>query len=188
MASIGLAFVATTLGGCATTPEPAQEQQAQPAYSANDRDCLVRAIYFEANRSSDDGMLAIGTVVINRVKSGIFPDTICGVVGQRGQFAAGVMTSPMQKRDQERIERIAQQILEGKRHPLIASAMFFHRAGLKFHYPGMHYVLVAGGNAFYEKTSRHHRPRPADAEAKPAVAEPAEAKPAEPEAKPPSET
>ena len=158
MASIGLAFVATTLGGCATTPEPAQEQQAQPAYSANDRDCLVRAIYFEANRSSDDGLLALGSVVMNRVNSGIFPDTICGVVGQRGQFAAGVLTRQMQKRDEERIERIAAQILEGKRHPQIANAMYFHQAGLHFRYGDMHYVLVAGGNAFYERTrSLRHR-------------------------------
>ena len=29
--------------------------------------------------------------------------------------------------------------------------MFFHRAGLTFPYKNMHYVLVAGGNAFYEK-------------------------------------
>jgi hypothetical protein len=32
--------------------------------------------------------------------------------------------------------------------------MYFHMAGLRFHYPGMHYVLVAGGNAFYEKRRR----------------------------------
>ena len=31
--------------------------------------------------------------------------------------------------------------------------MFFHTAGLHFPYRNMHYILVAGGNAFYEKVS-----------------------------------
>jgi len=35
--------------------------------------------------------------------------------------------------------------------------MFFHTAGLRFPYKNMHYVLQAGGNAFYEKRSRRHR-------------------------------
>jgi len=33
----------------------------------------------------------------------------------------------------------------------VGNAQFFHTAGLTFPYNNMHYVLVAGGNAFYEK-------------------------------------
>jgi spore germination cell wall hydrolase CwlJ-like protein len=51
------------------------------------------------------------------------------------------------------IEQIADAILAGKRHPGIGAAMHFHLAGLRFPYTNMHYVLVAGGNAFYEKRS-----------------------------------
>jgi hypothetical protein len=39
------------------------------AYSGNERDCLARAMFFESNRSSREGLIAVGTVVINRVKS-----------------------------------------------------------------------------------------------------------------------
>ena len=155
---IGVAAAGLCLAGCAALPSPgtAKAPAEQPAvYAQSDRDCLVRAMYFESNRSSDDGLLAIGSVVMNRVNSGIFPNTICGVVSQRGQFVSGILILPMQKRDQERVERIAEQVLGGRRHPQIANAMFFHRAGLTFHYANMHYGLVAGGNAFYEKTSRH---------------------------------
>jgi spore germination cell wall hydrolase CwlJ-like protein len=161
------ALLGASLCGCAGPAPQDVEAPADkpPEYSANDKDCLVRAMYFESNRSSDEGLLAIGTVVMNRVNSGTFPDTICGVVGQRGQFASGIMTLPMQKRDQERVERIAAQILEGKRHPKIANAMYFHVAGLRFHYANMHYVLVAGGNAFYERLSRRRHEAPADATA-----------------------
>ena len=56
---------------------------------ANQRQCLVRAMYFESNRSSTDGMLAVGSVVMNRVKSPEFPDTICGVVGRAAPVRAG---------------------------------------------------------------------------------------------------
>jgi spore germination cell wall hydrolase CwlJ-like protein len=167
-----IALLGASLAGCAALPEQAEAPaEKPPEYAASDKDCLVRAMYFEANRSSDDGLLAIGSVVMNRVKSGTFPDTICGVVGQRGQFAAGVLTHPMQKRDQERVERIAEQVLGGRRHPQIANAMYFHVAGLRFHYANMHYVLVAGGNAFYERRpSLRHRAHGADIASAPPVA------------------
>ncbi|MDN5568538.1 MAG: cell wall hydrolase, partial [Paracoccus sp. (in: a-proteobacteria)] len=51
------------------------------------QECMERAMYFESNRSSRDGMIAVGTVVMNRVASGEYPGSVCGVVGQKGQFA-----------------------------------------------------------------------------------------------------
>ena len=44
--------------------------------------CLAQAIYFEARGESKKGQLAVGRVVLNRVKSRVYPDTICGVVFQ----------------------------------------------------------------------------------------------------------
>lgn len=44
--------------------------------------------------------------------------------------------------------------MKGQRHPKLKNAMFFHTAGLRFPYNNMHYVLVAGGNSFYEKRNR----------------------------------
>jgi spore germination cell wall hydrolase CwlJ-like protein len=108
-------------------------------------------MYFESNRSSDEGMLAVGTVVMNRFESGRYPHTVCGVVGQRGQFAPGVLTLPMRPDEAARVRRVADAVLAGARHPSVGKAMFFHTAGLTFPYSNMHYVLVAGGNAFYEK-------------------------------------
>jgi spore germination cell wall hydrolase CwlJ-like protein len=136
---------AGSLGGCAGFPLFGSVM--------DDRECLVRAMYFESNRSSDEGLLAVGTVVMNRVASPRYPHTICGVVGQPGQFAQGVLTMPMQPRERDRVEKIADAILAGARHPGVGNAMFFHTAGLTFPYSNMHYVLVAGGNAFYEKVS-----------------------------------
>jgi spore germination cell wall hydrolase CwlJ-like protein len=44
--------------------------------------CLAEAIYFEGGNQSDEGMTAIGHVIMNRVESTNFPDSICGVVHQ----------------------------------------------------------------------------------------------------------
>ena len=46
-------------------------------------ECLARAIYFEAGHESEAGRIAVGKVIINRVNSGKFSNSICGVVYQR---------------------------------------------------------------------------------------------------------
>ena len=122
------------------------------------RHCLMRALYFQSIRSSREGLLAVGTVVMNRVESPKFPNTVCAVVGQRKQFAPGVMTRKVRGKTAD-LERLADSILAGKRHPGVKRAKFFHTAGLTFPYTNMHYVLEAGGNAFYEKRSRKRRKR-----------------------------
>jgi spore germination cell wall hydrolase CwlJ-like protein len=44
--------------------------------------CLARGIYFEARGESIRGQLAVGRVILNRVKSEAYPNTVCGVVYQ----------------------------------------------------------------------------------------------------------
>jgi len=108
-------------------------------------------MYFESNRSSRDGMVAVGSVVMNRVESGQYPRSVCGVVGQRNQFAPGVMTNRMHTRSAPMLREAAQSVLRGERHPLIGNAQFFHAANYRASYNNMHYVLTTGGNAFYER-------------------------------------
>ncbi|WP_455480954.1 cell wall hydrolase [Bartonella sp. B12(2025)] len=124
-------------------------------YPLTERQCLMRAMYFESNRTSREGMIAVGTVVMNRVNSTAYPKTICGVVGQYKQFAPGVLTRPMTETASVALARdAADAVLRGKRDKKLKNAKFFHTAGLSFPYKNMHYVRVAGGNAFYEKRSR----------------------------------
>lgn len=147
--------------------------------SLSDRDCMTRVMYFESNRSSPEGMLAVGTTVMNRLDSPKYPKSVCEVVGQPHQFAPGVLDKPMSPRLAARVAQVADRVLAGERHPQMPhEAMFFHTAGLTFPYNNMHYVLVAGGNAFYEKRGgagraaqdvalANYTPRPARAEAPP---------------------
>ncbi|MBB4076536.1 spore germination cell wall hydrolase CwlJ-like protein [Bartonella fuyuanensis] len=123
-------------------------------YPLTEHQCLMRAMYFESNRTSREGMIAVGTVVMNRVNSTAYPKTICGVVGQYKQFAPGVLTRPMtEKASVARAKEAADAVLRGERDKRVRHAKFFHTAGLSFPYRNMHYVRIAGGNAFYEKRS-----------------------------------
>lgn len=127
------------------------------AYHATekDRECLARAMFFESNRSSRDGLVAVGSVVMNRLESRRWGDDICGVVGAKRQFAPGVLSRPMNSEALPDVMAAADSVLKGERHPDVKdNVMFFHTAGLKFPYKNMHYTTVAGGNAFYEKRSR----------------------------------
>lgn len=170
-----LALAAPALGACSTAPvqtaattaAPATKEPSQARKRAielakadpREKECLVRAMYFESNRTSESGLLGVGTVVMNRVESARYPETICGVVGAPRQFAAGVLTRPMSPRDLPKAEAAAEAILAGKRNEAVGTAKHFHMAGLRFSYPNMHYVTVAGGNAFYVKGERPERRR-----------------------------
>lgn len=45
--------------------------------------CLADNIYFEAAKEPEKGQVAVAFVTLNRMNSGFFPDTICGVVKQK---------------------------------------------------------------------------------------------------------
>ncbi|HBZ42991.1 MAG TPA: cell wall hydrolase [Maritimibacter sp.] len=125
-------------------------------FSSKQLECMSRAMYFESNRSSRDGMVAVGSVVMNRVASPDFPNDVCAVVGQKNQFAPGVMSKPMTERASvARVREAASSVLAGERHPRVNKARFFHAQYYRANYDNMHYVASAGGNAFYEKREPH---------------------------------
>jgi spore germination cell wall hydrolase CwlJ-like protein len=64
--------------------------QDQPA---REQRCLAQAIYFEARGESKEGQAAVAQVVLNRVSSGLYPSTICGVVYQNRDHYDGCQFS-----------------------------------------------------------------------------------------------
>jgi len=49
-------------------------------------DCLTRNIYWEAASEPFEGKVAVAQVTLNRVESGRFANTVCGVVYQKNVF------------------------------------------------------------------------------------------------------
>lgn len=56
-------------------------------FQEDDRYLLANLIYCEAGNQSYDGQLAVGSVVINRVLSSVYPNTVVGVIYQNKQFS-----------------------------------------------------------------------------------------------------
>ena len=56
--------------------------------SSSDIQLMARAINGEARGEPYEGQVAVGAVILNRVKSSQFPNTIAGVIYQSGAFTA----------------------------------------------------------------------------------------------------
>lgn len=56
--------------------------------SASDLQLMARAINGEARGEPYEGQVAVGAVILNRVKSSKFPNTIAGVIYENGAFTA----------------------------------------------------------------------------------------------------
>lgn len=68
----------------------ARDPGARPSYVAHiapeqrERElrCLAEAVYFEARSEPEEGQAAVAQVVLNRMRSGLYPASVCGVVYQ----------------------------------------------------------------------------------------------------------
>lgn len=67
---------------------PKEEVQAASSGRGSDVQLLARAINGEARGEPYEGQVAIGAVILNRVKDSRFPNTIAGVIYQSGAFTA----------------------------------------------------------------------------------------------------
>lgn len=56
-------------------------------YSEKQLNCLAQNIYHEARGEPTSGQLAVAFVTLNRTEDDRFPDSICDVVYQKGQFS-----------------------------------------------------------------------------------------------------
>ena len=61
---------------------------ASKSSTTSDLQLMARAINGEARGEPYEGQVAVGAVILNRVKSSKFPNTIAGVIYQSGAFTA----------------------------------------------------------------------------------------------------
>lgn len=96
--------------------------------------CLAEAIYFEARGETATGQIAVAEVVLTRVESPFWPDTVCGVIRQGAgrpgcQFSYQCDGLP-EEFDSEaaygRAERIARAMLSGAPRRLTGGATHYH--------------------------------------------------------------
>ena len=80
--AIKLASLQSSIPLASAPKSPNYADLIDPRHIAKEQKCLAEAIYFEARSESATGQAAVAQVVLNRVKSGLYPTTVCGVVYQ----------------------------------------------------------------------------------------------------------
>jgi spore germination cell wall hydrolase CwlJ-like protein len=68
-------------------------------YSEKQLNCLAQNIYHEARGEPDSGQLAVAFVTLNRTEDERFPNSICNVVYQTGQFSWTKRNPKIKERD-----------------------------------------------------------------------------------------
>ncbi|MGV8928686.1 MAG: cell wall hydrolase [Brevundimonas sp.] len=127
--------------------------------ASRDLDCLTKAAYYEARGEGRDGMRAVTQVVLNRVRHGAFPNSVCGVVYQGAgrrtgcQFSFtcdGSMRGRVNQAAWNRARDVASDALSGTVYSAVGNATHFHTTGVS---PGWRNSLVrvsqVGDHLFY---------------------------------------
>lgn len=91
-------------------------------------DCMAKAIYYESRGGSDKDMQSIGLTIMNRVKSGTFPDSVCGVVKQKHQFSPNIRNGAAirEKSEYEKSLSYSRKIISGGIKDFTNGAQYFH--------------------------------------------------------------
>lgn len=117
------AIVETPAAAAPEAPEPAESEAV--SVSARELECMTKVILYEAGAESRAGQVAVAQVVMNRVESPRFPDTICGVIYQRGQFSSIRSFNPPRNARWNRAMALARDVLDGH-EAVVGEALYFH--------------------------------------------------------------
>jgi len=115
---------------------PAERLGLDEASRAKSEKCLAEAIYFESRGEAVRGQMAVAQVILNRVFSGKYPNTVCGVVYQNAHrrlhcqftFACDGIPDIVREPDMwERAKTISAEMLDGKLWlPEVGKATHYH--------------------------------------------------------------
>ncbi len=160
----GTAAIATETAEPAA--QPAAEAAIAPAYSSLSKlvsamgattdvsqdaelRCLATAVYFESRGEPLEGQLAVAQAIVNRVESGRYANSICGVVKQRGQFSFDHSRIPTAGRDWQTAQGVARVAADDMWHEVAPRAVSFHAARLSPGWRGKTRIAQIGNHVFY---------------------------------------
>jgi len=117
----------------------APEATARAATSFGDSArCLALALYWEAKSEGREGMLAVASVVLNRVAHPAFPSSVCAVVRQGGEqppcqfswWCDGKSDRPTEAQAWSLAQRLAKKTLADPPPDRTHGALFFHNTSI----------------------------------------------------------
>ena len=113
----------------------ADAREEEPAAREDAAHCLALAMYWEAKGEGRGGMLAVGSVVLNRVENPNHPDSVCGVVKEGGEappcafsfWCDGRPDDPVEEEPWAMAQELAGQLLTRRPPDPTEGAILFHR-------------------------------------------------------------
>ncbi len=122
-----------------------QEEQLPPFTGGDENDISMLAALIECEAGGEiyEGKLAVGSVVINRVRSSYFPNTLVEVIYQSGQFspvASGRYATVLSRGASQECVRAATEVLAGN---ITLNCLYFRRN------TGVIQGTVIGNHVFY---------------------------------------
>ncbi len=131
------------------------------SYNASDTELiwLAATIQAEADGESYTGKLGVGSVIMNRVKSSAFPNTVIGVITQNMQFASyrsGKVELFVERGPNSTCVRAAQEVLGGAR---VGDYLFFMTKYWADYYRIKTYTMI-GNHAFFYRWETYDPPEP----------------------------
>lgn len=95
---------------------------------ADSVECMAKAIYFESRGGSEKDQLAVAHTVQNRVKAKGFPNSVCGVVSAKSQFAPHIRSGAAIREQSawQKAKELARKVLNGNSKDFTRGATYFH--------------------------------------------------------------
>ncbi len=110
--------------------------------------CMTMTLYHEARGEPIGGQFAVGMVILNRVQSEDYPNTICDVITEENQFTFE-WEPPKDDHAWSRSAQIASQLLNGKLDDVTKGALCYARHDSKRAWKCADNPLLIGSHRFW---------------------------------------
>ncbi len=168
----GAAFAG--LSASLSLPARAQEAYAPSVLSAQQNGyerelgCMAQAIVYEAGLEPVEGQQAVAQVILNRVRSRAYPDTVCGVVYQGSTRRTGCQFTftcdgSLARRMSDRVmlaaRMVAEDALQGRLPDRVGAATHYHASYVSPYWaPSLKRIGRIGAHIFYASGGLNHAP------------------------------
>ena len=115
-------------------------------------ECMAKVVHHEAGNQSRRGQLAVAQIIMNRIESGRFADTICGVANQPGQFFRTSSYNPdRSSAGWQTAVAVSREARDGRGDEVVPGALFFRAAyaSTTSFFRTRQQVAALGGHVFY---------------------------------------
>lgn len=129
-----------------------KERTINPSFSASESelDMLAKIIYAEARGETYDGKVALGAVILNRVRSSRYPNTIRQVIFAPGQFSPIRDGSYASARPTEAEYRAAQDALSGIDPTHGALTFYAYKYTRSSYHESLTHTATIGNHKFFK--------------------------------------